>query len=197
MKKLLGGKLKYLIIFAVLGTAGLSIFLAKSCLSGSENTRFEKYIDKIFYQEISSNTLNLHYTLAYPEDYGIRDYQISLGTFEPKALEDDLIRTEKLNKELERFDSARLSQENRIIYDILSLEFSSRLSLGQNYLLQASRSPWGQILAFRHSFLFFWRNMPSALPQISKIISLFWPQFLNILKESWTLRKKSLKKDCL
>ena len=141
MKKLLGGKLKYLIIFAVLGTAGLSIFLAKSCLSGSENTRFEKYIDKIFYQEISSNTLNLHYTLAYPEDYGIRDYQISLGTFEPKALEDDLIRTEKLNKELERFDSARLSQENRIIYDILSLEFSSRLSLGQNYLLQEPLGP--------------------------------------------------------
>ena len=141
LKKLLGGKLKYLIIFAVLGTAGLSIFLAKSCLSGSENTRFEKYIDKIFYQEISSNTLNLHYTLAYPEDYGIRDYQISLGTFEPKALEDDLIRTEKLNKELERFDSARLSQENRIIYDILSLEFSSRLSLGQNYLLQEPLGP--------------------------------------------------------
>ena len=78
LKKLLGGKLKYFIIFAVLGTAGLSIFLAKSCLSGSENTRFEKYIDKIFYQEISSNTLNLHYTLAYPEDYGIRDYQISI-----------------------------------------------------------------------------------------------------------------------
>ena len=141
MKKLLGGKLKCLIIFAVLGTAGLSIFLAKSCLSGSENTRFEKYIDKIFYQEISSNTLNLHYTLAYPEDYGIRDYHISLGTFEPKALEDDLIRTEKLNKELERFDSARLSQENRIIYDILSLEFSSRLSLGQNYLLQEPLGP--------------------------------------------------------
>ena len=186
MKKLLGGKLKYLIIFAVLGTAGLSIFLAKSCLSGSENTRFEKYIDKIFYQEISSNTLNLHYTLAYPEDYGIRDYQISLGTFEPKALEDDLIRTEKLNKELERFDSARLSQENRIIYDILSLEFSS-----------PSRSPWGQILAFRHSFLFFWRNMPSALPQISKITFLFWLQFLNILKKSWTLKERSLKKDCL
>ena len=97
MKKLLGGKLKYLIIFAVLGTAGLSIFLAKSCLSGSENTRFEKYIDKIFYQEISSNTLNLHYTLAYPEDYGIRDYQISLGTFDTKALEDDMIGIVKIN----------------------------------------------------------------------------------------------------
>ena len=189
LKKLLGGKLKYLIIFAVLGTAGLSIFLAKSCLSGSENTRFEKYIDKIFYQEISSNTLNLHYTLAYPEDYGIRDYQISLGTFEPKALEDDLIRTEKLNKELERFDSARLSQENRIIYDILSLEFSSRLSLGQNYLLQ---EPLGPNLGIQ-------AQLPVLLAEYAFRTSADIKdyQFLNILKESWTLRKKSLKKDCL
>ena len=141
MKKILYGKLKYFIIFAILGAGGLSVFLAKSCLSGSENTRFEKYIDKIFCQEISANTLNLHYTLAYPEDYGIGDYQISLGTLEPEALEKNLQKTEHLRDQLENFHSDKLSEENRIIWDILSLEFSSRLSLGNNYLLQEPLGP--------------------------------------------------------
>ena len=101
-----------------------------------ENLRFEKYIDQIFQEELKGNTLNLHYTLAYPEDYGIRDYSVSLGTMDPEALEAGLEETEVLDQKLKSFHSEQLSLENQIIYDILSLEFSSRLSLGSSYLLE-------------------------------------------------------------
>ena len=126
MKNFLSSKRKYLIsaLVLILG-AGAVLFFIKIHGTDSENTQFEKYIDQIFREELEENTLNLHYTLAYPEDYGIKGYSVSLGTMDPDALEDSLEETRTLNKRLKNFDSAQLSEGNQIIYDILSLEFSS------------------------------------------------------------------------
>ena len=142
MKNLLSSKRKYLIsaLVLILG-AGAVLFFIKIHGTDSENTQFEKYIDQIFLEELEENTLNLHYTLAYPEDYGIKGYSVSLGTMDPDALEDSLEETRTLNKRLKNFDPAQLSEGNQIIYDILSLEFSSRLSLGSSYLLQEPLGP--------------------------------------------------------
>lgn len=142
MKKFLSAK-KNRLIFAlllILG-AGAVLFFVRIQGSASENARFEKYIDQIFREELKGNTLNLHYTLAYPEDYGIKEYPVSLGTMDPEALEASLEDTKVMNKELKAFDCSRLSEENQIIYDILSLEFSSQLSLGSSYLLQEPLGP--------------------------------------------------------
>lgn len=142
MKKFLSLKRKYFICAAVLLlVSGAAFFFVKNCRPSSENTEFESYIEDIFQQEMKTNTLNLHYTLAYPEDYGIDEYQVSLGTMEPDMLEKNQQETEKLQKELEKFDPSQLSEENQIIYDILSLEFSSQLSLGSSYLLQEPLGP--------------------------------------------------------
>lgn len=142
MKKWLAAKRKYLIsaLILIFG-AGAVFFFLSLCKTESENTQFENYITKIFQEELKGNTLNLHYTLAYPEDFGISKYSISLGTMEPEALKNNLNKTEILNKSLKKFDFTQLSEENQIIYDILSLEFSSRISLGSSYLLQEPLGP--------------------------------------------------------
>lgn len=142
MKAFSAFKRKHLIfpLFLILLT-GSFLFVFRSCHPESEDTRFEKYIEKIFREEMQTNTLNLHYTLAYPEDYGIQDYEISLGTMEPEALEKSLKETEKFHKILESFDPSGMSRENQILYDILSLEFSSQVSLGSSYLLQEPLGP--------------------------------------------------------
>ena len=142
MKKFLSAKRKYLIssLILILGV-GAVLFFVKIQGTDSENARFEKYIDQIFREELSENTLNLHYTLAYPENFGIQKYSVSLGTMDPEALEDSLEETRVLYKKLKRFDPDQLSEDNQIIYDILSLEFSSRLSLGSSYLLQEPLGP--------------------------------------------------------
>ena len=142
MKKFLSVKRKYL-IFSLFpaAAAGMVLCLLHFFPMDPENLRFEKYIDQIFQEELKGNTLNLHYTLAYPEDYGIRDYSVSLGTMDPEALEAGLEETEVLDQKLKSFHSEQLSLENQIIYDILSLEFSSRLSLGSSYLLEEPLGP--------------------------------------------------------
>lgn len=142
MKKILSLKRKYFICAAaLLLVSGAAFFFLKTCLPSSENKEFESYIEDIFQQEMKTNTLNLHYTLAYPEDYGINEYQVTLGTMEPDALEKNQKEAEKLQRELEKFDLSQLSEENQIIYDILSFEFSSQLSLGSSYLLQEPLGP--------------------------------------------------------
>ena len=142
MKKFLSAKGKYFIapLLLALGAGAVFFFLSIS-RKDPENIRFEKYIDQIFQEELKGNTLNLHYTLAYPEDYGIKDYSVSLGTMKPEALKENLEETRVLNKKLKSFDSGQLSEENQIIYDILSLEFSSQLSLGSSYLLAEPLGP--------------------------------------------------------
>lgn len=142
MKKFLTAKGKYFIapLLLALGAGAVFFFLSIS-RKDPENIRFEKYIDQIFQEELKGNTLNLHYTLAYPEDYGIKYYSVSLGTMKPEALKENLEETRVLNKKLKSFDSGQLSEENQIIYDILSLEFSSQLSLGSSYLLAEPLGP--------------------------------------------------------
>ena len=46
------------------------------------NRRFRACTNTIFTTDISGNPLNLHYTLAYPESSGIKDYSLSL---EPRS----------------------------------------------------------------------------------------------------------------
>jgi len=35
--------------------------------------------NKVFQSEVTSSTLNMHYTLAHPENYGITQYPITYG----------------------------------------------------------------------------------------------------------------------
>ncbi len=66
----------------------LVIFFVVSILPGcsqkqNKNTseKFDEYTNQLFVDEITSNTINLHYTLAYPENYGIDNYTPTLGDF--------------------------------------------------------------------------------------------------------------------
>ncbi len=80
---------------------------------------FEAYTEQLFKDEIVLNTINLHYTLAYPENYGITDYEVSLGTYSVSDFEESYREMEKLQKELRKFNPRRLKKEQRLTYDIL------------------------------------------------------------------------------
>lgn len=118
---------------------GISVFCLRHPFS--QDARFQRFTDQIALEELSSNTLNLHYTLAYPQDYGIKDYAISLGTMDPEALKQSGRQLRTLQKKLEDFSYEKLSSENRMIYDMLRLDFSLQLSAADFYLLQEPLGP--------------------------------------------------------
>lgn len=91
-----------------------------------ENGRFEKYTARLFADEVSSNTISLHYTLKNPAAYGIHDMPVSLGSFFTDA--DAMCASyENALALLHSYDRKKLSKKNRLTYD--TLEHSLELSL--------------------------------------------------------------------
>lgn len=107
-----------------LSIAGLLLFLGQDA-----NRRFEAYTEALFRQEVASNTISLHYTLRDPSAYGIQDTPISLGTCSTDT-EEISAAAENALALLHRHDREKLSEENRLTYDVLEsyLEHSLRAS---------------------------------------------------------------------
>ena len=104
-----------------------SLLLLSACGTeepGDQNEKFEEYTQEVFYNEVSSNTINLHYTLKNPEDYGITDYEVSLGSFESDP---DMIKVsaENMRQSLQEFSYEGLDLQNRITFDILEYQVKS------------------------------------------------------------------------
>lgn len=142
MKKIPHSKRKFLVpVFLLLAALVFTLILTKKGVFLTEDARFEKFTHSLFTEEVSSNTLNLHYTLAYPEKYGIKDYPIRLGSMDISRLKEGYDSVENYKKKLEQFDFQKLSKDNRMTYDILNLEFATQLSVKDFYLLQEPLSP--------------------------------------------------------
>lgn len=80
---------------------------------------FDEFTDELFHDEIVLNTVNLHYTLAHPENYGIEDYEVTLGSFTMEELEKTCPELEELKEELLTFDKEYLTKEQKLTYDII------------------------------------------------------------------------------
>lgn len=133
---------------------GLCLTLALGILAGygsrhwalTEDGRFTRSADELFLGEVTSDTLSLHYTLAHPEEYGITDYAVSLGTRsdapDPRQYEkmEDCIET------LMSFDYKKLSSENQITLDMLLLYFATEKSSDRFFYLD---EPLGETLGIQ------------------------------------------------
>lgn len=109
--------------------------------SMTEDRKFEQYTDELFKTQIMTNTINLHYTLADPSQYGIRRYPITLGHMDAVSLAGDTELLQEQSDRLNQFDYGSLSKENQMTYDILKLSLETDRLLGSNYLMQEPLSP--------------------------------------------------------
>ena len=81
---------------------------------------FDEFSEHFFRTEISSNTINLHFTLSEPEDYGITDPPISLGSLTPEAADESRASLENALAVLKTFDYDSLSAREKLDYEILT-----------------------------------------------------------------------------
>lgn len=80
---------------------------------------FEAYTGQLFLEEIKLNTINLHYTLAHPENFGITDYEPSLGTFLLEDIKQSYAEMKVMKEELEAFNYEELTSDQQLTYDII------------------------------------------------------------------------------
>lgn len=80
---------------------------------------FTEYTDQVFRSEVSANTLNMHYTLAHPEKYGISQYKVTYGTISQKSEEENAVILENWKKKLKSFKKKELTVSQQMTYDIM------------------------------------------------------------------------------
>lgn len=116
-------------------------FLLSGCSRKSETADFDTFTDQLFIEEICANTINLHYTLAHPKNYGIEDYPVTLGDFTMEELEGYTEELLTLEEELHAFDYNTLTFEQQLTYDILDDYIETELIASDLYLYSEVFSP--------------------------------------------------------
>lgn len=121
-----------LLTFSILLLLG-TFFYSQHPTSQTEDQRFENYTDQLFRQELSGNTLSLHYTLKNPTTYNIVNPSVSLGTYQTDSSNLSASLENSLSL-LHSYDKTKLSKRNQATYEILENHLSYSLKSSQ-YLL--------------------------------------------------------------
>lgn len=126
--------LSLIIGFSLVGCAGDSPSPRTSCAA------FDEFCMDLFRQEISSNTLSLHYTIAKPSSFGIEDYEVGLGEL---SSDGSYEKTCKLLASLRDFEMENLDLQQQFTYDALEYELKLRLESESFRLFDEVLSPHG------------------------------------------------------
>lgn len=120
-------------VAVVLMTALMFSMTACSFGKDAENTQktFDDFTWRVFEENVTADTITLHYTLADPEGFGIEAPEVTLGEvdFSEETMEKEQQEIKELLKEMEGFQYKQLTKEQQLTYDILkqdlqlSLEF--------------------------------------------------------------------------
>ncbi len=94
----------------------LTVFLFRS---GSDAKEFDSLSMTIFQEELEGNTLNLHYTLAYPENYGIEHHTPVLPCYTTAGKSDSEAELDNYISRLANLDYNKLNENQQYTYTLL------------------------------------------------------------------------------
>lgn len=117
LNKAVSVSILFTLVLAAAASGGCGLTVSKE--TPDENERFGAYTDELFRNEISSDTVSLHYTLKDPEAYGVVESEPTFGSIVTDA---GTVKAsaENMQQALLEYDYASLDIENRLIYDILN-----------------------------------------------------------------------------
>lgn len=115
----------------------VSVFLTFTAVTAflftyqQDEKRFTHITSSLFAEEMRSNTLNMHYTLAYPENYGIHDYEPVLSCYNRKASLQNQAAVENTLTALRTVDPENLSEADAWLYMLLTRSLENSLSMAE------------------------------------------------------------------
>lgn len=109
------------------------IFSLSSCTFPVKNTQtqekdreaFDVLCDEIFKDIVSSDTVTLHFTISYPENYGITDYPITIGSFSEEEFNEYEAKEADWFSRLKAINMSFLEESDQLTYKILYYNFST------------------------------------------------------------------------
>lgn len=85
-----------------------------------DEKRFEHITSKLFVDEMCASTLNMHYTIAYPEDFGIPGYHATLPIYSAEGALASCVATENTLTSLNDINPDKLSASDRYTHTLLT-----------------------------------------------------------------------------
>lgn len=107
----------------------------------SVQEKFDQYLNDLFCQEVAASTINLHYTLKNPEEYGITKYTVSYGTISDESQNKAVAVLENIKAALNKIDPDKLDRNYQMTYDILTSYVEHELHGANYYLYQEMLRP--------------------------------------------------------
>ena len=116
----------------------------------AEQKKFNEFSDTLFKETVSENLLSVHSVLDFPKEYGITEYEHSLGDLSHESSEAFYDQIRGYIKELKDFNYDLLTDEQKLTYDIMITDLTDSLKFEDYYLFDDYLSPLN--------------GMPSSLP---------------------------------
>ncbi len=123
--------------FVALATAFL--LFVSSC--HKEEILFQSLAMDLFQDEMLSNTLNMHYTIADPKSFGIQDYEVVLPCYSYENVLAGQTQTQNLLGRLKSLDTDKLSGQAGFTHALLIDSLENSLALSNLSLYEEPLSP--------------------------------------------------------
>lgn len=120
-----------------IGLSAVLMFSVSGCaktqtVSATPNAEFDAFLEELFLEEVTDNTLNLHFTLKDPVSYGIEDMEPTLGDLDDRdfsGMEEDWDDLTGTFEELTSFEYNQLDAKQQLTYDVLYHYIEQELSV--------------------------------------------------------------------
>jgi len=123
------------ILPAVLGTA---FFFWGSWNAGRN---FSRITEDLFRSEMLENTLNMHYTVANPADFGLKNYEAVLPGYSREGREEAIVQTEEALEALNNLKKEHLSDRDAYTHQLLTRSLDTALLLNNYTYYEDPLSP--------------------------------------------------------
>lgn len=109
----------------------------------NDQSTFDRLSLDFFTKQLTASTIDLHYTLAYPEQHGINAYTPTLPLYNPARESEQLLQLENTLDSLNSIDAANLRETDAYLLNLLQKSLSLSLELGEYYYFREPLSPSG------------------------------------------------------
>ncbi len=103
------------------------VLLTVSLFAGIQAYRFHHFTDTLFCQEMESDTLSMHYILAYPENYGIAPDSAVLSVYSKEGQDAGFDALRRYKKSADAINPLFFSRDSRLLLALLRQQLDSRL----------------------------------------------------------------------
>ena len=148
---------------------------------------YDAFLEEIFCHEIAENTINLHFSLAHPENMGITDYEVTLGDLSDEAFANSNARLENYLNKLQEYDKSHLTLSNQLTYDILTDYFTHQLKMTSYALYEEPLTPasgvHSQLPILFEEYIFYDEKDIKDYLQLLSQVDEYFEQIINFEKE--------------